>query len=119
TAALAKADQARAELERHLLGIQAATDAHEQITSLLARGASLATLCESVARLLGGSVLVLDETGVVVGSGTAPGYEGSASAGYSANGEHGADLARAARTSRANGRSVVAYELDGETCRAL
>ena len=67
-AALAKADQARAELERHLLGIQAATDAHEKITSLLARGASLATLCESVAQLLGGSVLVLDETGVVVGA---------------------------------------------------
>ena len=119
TAALAKADQARAELEHHLLGIQAATDAHEQITSLLARGASLATLCESVARLLGGSVLVLDETGVVVGGGTAPGYAGSASADYSANDEHGADLARAARASRANGRSVVAYEVDGETCRAL
>jgi len=118
-AALAKADQARAELERHLLGIQAATDAHEKITSLLARGASLATLCESVAQLLGGSMLVLDETGVVVSAGTAAGYQGAAAAGYSANGEHRADLARAARTSRAHGRSVIAYEIDGETCRAL
>ena len=117
--ARAKADQARAELERHLLGIQAATDAHEKITSLLARGASLATLCESVAQLLGGSMLVLDETGVVVSAGTAAGYEGAAAAGYSANGEHRADLARAARTSRAHGRSVIAYEIDGETCRAL
>jgi len=118
-AALAKADQARAELEHHLHGIQAATDAHEKITSLLARGASLATLCESVAQLLDGSVLVLDETGVVVGGGTARGYEGSAAATHAANGEHRADLARAARTSRVNGRSIVAYEVDGETCRAL
>ena len=118
-AALAKADQARAEAERHLLGIQAATDAHEKITSLLARGASLATLCQSLAQLLGGSVLVLDEAGLVVASGTAPGYEGRAVAAYAASGEHGADLARAARASRANGRSVIAYEIDGETCRAL
>ena len=62
-AALEKADQARSELERHLRSIQAATDAHEQMTSLLARGASLATLCQSVAQLLGGNVLVLDEAG--------------------------------------------------------
>ena len=49
-AALANAEQARAELERHMRSMQAAAEAHEQMTSLLARGASLATLCESVAR---------------------------------------------------------------------
>ena len=42
-AALAKSDDARAELERHLVGIQAATDAHEKITSLLARQVSPST----------------------------------------------------------------------------
>src|SRR6185369_7839968 len=47
TAALAKAEQARAELERHVRSIQAAAEAHEQMTSLLARGASLSTLCQS------------------------------------------------------------------------
>jgi sugar diacid utilization regulator len=118
-AALTKADQARAELERHLLNIQAAIDAHEKITSLLARGASLATLCQAVAQLLGGSMLVLDETGLVVGGGTAEGYDGAGAASYGPNGEHGADLARAVRASRTTGRSVVAYELDRETCRAL
>ena len=118
-AALVKADHARAELERHLQSIQTATDAHEKITSLLARGASLATLCEEVAQLLGGSVLVLDEAGVVVSGGVAKGYEGSAALAYGSNVAHGADLARAASASRATGRSVVAYETDGETCRAL
>jgi len=118
-AALASADQARAELERHLLNVQDAIDAHEQITSLLARGASLATLCQAVAQLLGGSVLVLDETGMVASGGSAKGYDGAAAASYAPNGAHGADLARAVRASRTTGRSVVAYELDGETCRAL
>ena len=118
-AALARADHARAELERHLASVQAATDAHEQITSLLARGASLAMLCEAVAQLLGGSVVVLDETGTVVAGGAAAGYAGTSQASFAANGEHDADLARAARASRANGRSVVAYEALGETCRAL
>jgi hypothetical protein len=118
-AALARADQARAEAERHLAGIQAATDAHEQLTALLARGASLATLCQSVAQLLGGSVIVLDEAGLVVGSGAASGYQGRAAAAHDAHGEHAAELARAMRSSRADGRSVIAYEADGETCRAL
>ena len=118
-AALAKADQARAELEHHLASVQAATDAHEQITSLLARGASLATLCQAVAQLLGGSVLVLDETGAVVGGGAAAGYEGTIHEAYAPNAGHATDLARAARASRATGRSVVAYQTGGETCRAL
>src|SRR6185369_10743076 len=108
-----------AALEHHLASVQAATDAHEQITSLLARGASLATLCQAVAQLLGGSVLVLDETGAVVGGGAAAGYEGTIHEAYAPNAGHAADLARAARASRATGRSVVAYQTGGETCRAL
>src|SRR6185369_3582871 len=118
-AALAKADQARAELEKHVQSIQAATDAHEKVTSLLARGASLAALCEEVAQLLGGSVLVLDETNVIVSRGVATGYDGTAALACVPSGEHASALARAARASRATGRSVVAYEADGETCRAL
>src|SRR5580765_175468 len=118
-AALAKADQARAELEQHVQTIQAATDAHEKITSLLARGASLAALCEEVAQLLGGSVLVLDETNVIVSRGVAKGYNDSAALAYVPSGEHASALARAARASRTTGRSVVAYKADGETCRAL
>jgi len=117
--ARAKADQARAELEKHVQSIQAATDAHEKVTSLLARGASLATLCEEVAQLLGGSVLVLDETNVIVSRGVATGYDGTAALACVPSGEHASALARAARASRATGRSVVAYEADGETCRAL
>jgi sugar diacid utilization regulator len=118
-AALARADQARDELERHLRSIQAAIDAHEQITSLLARGASLATLCQSVAQQLGGSILVLDEAGQVVSRGVAAGYVDALAAAYAPHGEHAAELGRALRNSRSTGRSQMAYRAGDETCRLL
>lgn len=118
-AALHDADQARAELERHVRSIQAATDAHEQLTSLLARGASLSTLCESVAGLLGGSLLVLDEGSQVAGAATAPGHAGPGAAGYAPNGERSAEVARALRRSRESGRSVPAWREPDESCRVM
>jgi sugar diacid utilization regulator len=118
-AALARADQARDELERHLRGIQEAIDAHEQITSLLARGASLATLCQSLAQRLGGGVLVLDEAGQVLSRGAAAGYDGAQAQAYAPHGAHAAELGRALRNGRATGRSEVAYQAGGETCRLL
>ncbi|MBX3619471.1 MAG: helix-turn-helix domain-containing protein [Rhizobacter sp.] len=120
SAALAHADAARAELERHLRGIQAAADAHEQMTSLLSRGASLATLCQSVAQLLGGGLLVLDEAAQVLARGADPAYAGEAARAYSPHGEHSAAVAAALRQSRQTGRSVPAYETaDGERCRVM
>jgi sugar diacid utilization regulator/GAF domain-containing protein len=118
-AALEAAEQTHAELERHLRGIQAAADAHEQMTSLLAKGASLSALCQSVAQLLGGAVLVLDEAAQVVSSGTAPGYSGTGAHRYAPHGEHSASLASALHQSRQKGRSVVAYQADGESCRVV
>lgn len=118
-AAAEKADLARAELEHHLRGIEAAAEAHEKMTSLLARGASLSTLCQAVAQLLGGSLLVLDEAAQVVSRGAAQGYAGTAAQSYAPHGGHSAALARALRASRESGRSVPAYEADGETCRVM
>jgi hypothetical protein len=118
-AALGKADEARTELERHARNVQAAADAHEQITALLARGASLSTLCQTVADLLGGSLLVLDEAAQVISRGTAEGYAGNAAQRYQPHGEHSPALARALRQARMTGRSVQAYEVDGEICRVM
>jgi sugar diacid utilization regulator/GAF domain-containing protein len=118
-AALARADQSRDEIERHLRNIQAAIDAHEQITSLLARGASLATLCQTVAQQLGGSILVLDEAGQVVSRGAASGYDSALAQAYAPHGAHAAELGRALRNSRTTGRSEVAYRAGDETCRLL
>lgn len=118
-AALGKADEARTELERHARNVQAAADAHEQITALLARGASLSALCQTVAELLGGSLLILDEAAQVISRGTAAGYAGGAALRYQPHGEHSAELARALRQARMTGRSVQAYEADGEICRVM
>jgi len=118
-AALEKAEQARAALERHVRSVQAAAEAHEQMTGLLAKGASLATLCQAVAQRLGGSVLVLDEAGQVISRGVADGYTGDVSTTYAPQGIHSAELARALGTSRQIGRSVLAYEADGESCRVM
>ena len=117
--ALAKADEARAEIERHVRGIQAATDAHEQLTSLLARGASLSAFCETVARLLDASMSILDEAGQVVSQGAAAGHTIPEGDSYSLHGAHGAEMVRALRQSRQLGRSIVAYESGGETCRVM
>jgi len=117
-AALDRAEQARAELERHVRSIQAAAEAHEQMTTLLAKGASLATLCQSIAQLLGGGVLVLDEAGHVISSGKAPGHAGSDTHQHDAPGTN-AELARALSQSRQMGRSVLARAAQGESCRVM
>ena len=117
SAALAGAEAARTELEHHARKVQAAAEAHEQMTSLLARGASLATLCDAVARLMEGSVLVLDEAADVIARANAPAYAGQAAQRYEPHGEHSSALAKALRHSRQVGRSVVAYEAGGESCR--
>src|SRR5262249_13792864 len=118
-AAVAKAELARAELERYVRSIESAADAHEKMTSLLASGASLSTLCHAIAQLLGGSMLVLDEVGEVVSRGTASGYIGTGAHGFALYGEHSVELARALHLSRRTGRSVIAYEAAGESCRVM
>lgn len=117
--ALDKADKACAELERHVRSIQAAAEAHEQMTALLARGASLAVLCQAVAKLMDGSVLVLDEAAQLVSRGAAPGYGGAGALNYTPSGEHSAALAAALRHSRQVGRSVQACEVGAESCRVM
>jgi len=122
-AALQRADLARAELQRHVRNVQDAAEAHEQLTSLLAKGATLGTLCQSVAQLLGGAVLVLDEASQVIGRGKAPGYGGTLADSYLPHGPRSAAIAQALRESRAGGRSVIAFEAesddDTELCRVV
>ncbi|WP_292936537.1 helix-turn-helix domain-containing protein [Noviherbaspirillum sp.] len=116
-AALQKADIARAELERHARDVQSAAEAHEQLTSLLAKGASLGNLCHSIAQLLDGDVLILDEASQVICRATASDYAGTAADTYAPHTAHNAAITQALRESRLRGRSVIAYEADGEICR--
>lgn len=127
SAALARADAARAELERHVRGVQAAADAHEQMTSLLAKGASLTTLCHAIAQRFEGAVLVLDEAAQLLSRATAPQFGESGAAVYEPFGERGSAIVRAQRLSRQSGRSVeldapapaLAAASGGERCRVM
>ncbi|ANN80170.1 CdaR family transcriptional regulator [Bordetella flabilis] len=116
--ALEKAERARVELEQHARDVQDAVEAHERLTSLLAKGASLGELCQSIAQLLQGSILVLDEAHQVIARASAPGYTGTAAHAYEPYGPHSAALTQALRDSRQAGRSMLAYDSGGEICRA-
>ncbi len=115
--ALQKADLAHAELEHHARCVQGAAEAHEQLTSLLAKGASLGALCQAVALLLEGDVLVVDEASQVICRATAPGYVGREADAYAPHTTHSAAITQALRESRLRGRSVIAYAAGGEICR--
>jgi sugar diacid utilization regulator/GAF domain-containing protein len=117
--ALHNAETARAELEHHTRNIQAAAEAHEQLTSLLAKGASLSVLCESVAGLLGGSLLIVDEASHVISRAVSPGYEGTAAASYAPHGPQSNAIWQALNLSRREGRSTIAYRTEGEICRVI
>jgi hypothetical protein len=117
--AFQRADQARAELEHHVREIQNAAEAHEQLTSSLAKGASLDTLSGTIAQLLNGSIVVLNEAFQVISQATAPGYDGTLASTYAPHSAISAEITNAIRNSRQGGRSVIAYEGDGELCRVI
>jgi DNA-binding PucR family transcriptional regulator len=118
-AALRSAEIAHAQLEQHAQSVQAAAEAHDQMTTLLAKGATLATICQSVAQIMEGDVLVLDEVGQPIGRGVAETYQGHGADAYRPHGEHSDALSRALGESRRIGRSVMAYEALGENCRLI
>lgn len=117
SAALQSAQAARIALEQHARRMQAAAEAHERMTSLLAKGAALSTICDAIAETFEGDVLVLDEAAQLIGHGAAANSAGVSAQAYAPHGMHTAELAQALRQSRKIGRSVVAYESDGEICR--
>ncbi len=116
-AALRSAEAVRAKLERSTMEVQSAAEAHDQLTTLLARGAPLATICQTVAQIMRGHVLVLDEAGEVIGRGLCAEHDGAGADAYHPHSEHSEALLKALGESRRSGRSVVAHEAMGETCR--
>ncbi|EJE50488.1 sugar diacid utilization regulator [Acidovorax sp. CF316] len=73
--ALLKAEQANARLKEQTASLEYAADAHEQLTRLLAKGASLKDLIHAVATILGGQVMYLNAAGIEVCAAAPPGYE--------------------------------------------
>ncbi|MFT5531856.1 MAG: GAF domain-containing protein [Burkholderiaceae bacterium] len=59
--ALRQASEANANLEKQRADTQNAADAHERLTSLVAKGGGLRDICDMVAAMLDGDVMVIDE----------------------------------------------------------
>ena len=65
-AALALAEQSNAQLQLHTAALELAAEAHERLTRLVARGATLVDVCRTVSSLLAAKVVLLDEADRVV-----------------------------------------------------
>ena len=65
-AALAQAEQSNTQLQLHTAALELAAEAHERLTRLVARGATLVDVCRTVSSLLAATVILLDEAESVV-----------------------------------------------------
>lgn len=117
--ALEKGDIARAALELHVRNVQSESEAHHQLTALLAQGASLPQLCDALAQQLDGEILVLDEAQQIIRRSRARGKDEATTARFDPYGERRSAVEAAVHESRKTDRSVVAYQADGAICRAV
>ena len=62
-AALTELAEANRTIQVHSAAVERAAEAHEALTGLLLRGAGISELSASVAELLGGSAVIVDDTG--------------------------------------------------------
>lgn len=117
--ALRQASTTNALLTRQTADTRAAAEAHEQLTSLVARGGDLSDICLMVGHRLGGHVIVRDEVGseICASAGDPPGFLASAAA--HPDGEYWLDdkIHAALDESRRLGRSVTAFSLPSHVCR--
>ena len=122
-AALRQAGEANARLEKQAAGIRLAADAHEELTTLVAKGGGPADIARVLASMLKGAVLILDEGGHPLAAAAAPTEAVAAPperaladprAAYEASRE---PIRAAVRESRMLGRSLVVSGTARASCR--
>jgi GAF domain-containing protein len=111
--ALRQASEANAMLQAQAEGIRLAAEAHEQLTSVIAKGGGLQDLCRVVADNLRGRVLVLDESGKPI----TPAIDAEGHADERSPWKVDDLVKNAMRESRRLGLSAVAHASGREVCR--
>lgn len=107
--ALLKAEQANQRLKEQTASLEFAAEAHEQLTRLLAKGASLKDLMHAVATTLGGRTMYLNAAGIEVCAATPAGYEAPEVIGaYQGFSGMDSGIQSAVGLSRVTGRSTAA-----------
>jgi sugar diacid utilization regulator len=120
--ALKQASDVNALLKKQTADIQIAAEAHEQLTSLVARGGGAREICEMVANMLKGHVAIVDEGEEEIHAFSAGVYPGNL---REVSGSKSQELLytrenkvhAALVESRIIGRSVAAYVASDEVCR--
>ncbi len=115
--ALQQASEANEQLHRQAQEIEAAANAHEQMTKLVARGCAVTDILGMVANLLGGQVALLDEAERLVhamppvrGTTETAAHEPAALETFLADAQVADLLHRALSDSRMSGRSRLAWQ---------
>lgn len=115
--ALMAAEEANQRLKEQTAALELAADAHERLTKLLAKGASLKDLIHSVANILDGLVTYLDAAGIEVCVAMSPNNKAPEVIGsYQSVSGIDASIQAAVSQSRATGRAIPAESATAQYC---
>lgn len=117
--ALAEAERNRLTLVDYIRRVDVSAAAHDEMTSLLAKGAEWPLFVQRMANQIDGAIILYDDSLSPRERFTSAAYRGKLSEGFSENKIDPALLIAAMSQSRESGRSVVMLESDDEHCRAM
>ncbi len=117
--ALAEAERSRTTLIDHIQRVDASAATHDEMTSLLARGADLSAFMQRMASQIGGAIMLVDASQVVKEDSVAPGYQGQLANDVRSGRIDRALMLSAISRSRQSGRSEPVTEQGDERCLAI
>ena len=117
--ALAEAERNRVALTDHIQRVEASAATHDEMTSLLAKGAELQQFLQRMANQIDGAILLCDTDFAVKEEFSSPAYQGHLAADLRKGMIDQAALISATSESRRTGRSVVMIDRGEEHCRAM
>ncbi|MES2666198.1 MAG: helix-turn-helix domain-containing protein [Pseudomonadota bacterium] len=117
--ALAEADRTRAALIDHIQRVEASAAAHDEMTSLLARGADLPVFMQRMANQIDGAILLVDGAQAVREEFASAAYQGHLAGDLREGRMDPALLLSGIAKSRQSGRSVVLLDQGDERCLAI
>lgn len=117
--ALDEAERTRITLTDHIHRIETSAATHDELTSLLTRGADPPVLMQHMANQIEGVVLLTDRSLRVLGKYGSPAFKGSVESGALLRGIDHINLTSAVSKSRQTGRAVVLAKKGSARCLAI
>jgi hypothetical protein len=117
--ALAEAERNRVALIDHIHRVDVSAAAHDEMTSLLAKGTEWPLFIQGMANQINGAIILYDEAFSVRERFTSAAYRGRLAADLKDGKIDSSLLISAVSKSRHSGQSVVMFDADNEHCRAM